>query len=148
MKALISVYDKTGIVEFARSLHQAGVELVSTGGTYHILTQEASLPVQQVSDLTGFPEILDGRVKSLHPHIHGGILARRDNPEHVKELARLGIKAIDLVVVNLYPFVETASRPGVSLDESLEQIDIGGPTLLRAAAKNHPFVLVVVDPAD
>ncbi len=148
MKALVSVYDKTGIVEFARRLHQAGVSVISTGGTHRVLTQEGGLPVQQVSDLTGFPEILDGRVKTLHPRIHGGLLARRDSPEHMAELGRQGIEAIDMVVVNLYPFVDTINKPGVTLDDALENIDIGGPTLLRAGAKNFPFITVVVDPAD
>ncbi len=148
MRALLSVYDKAGIVDFAKALHEAGIELISTGGTHHTLTQEARLPVQQVSELTGFPEILEGRVKTLHPLIHGGLLARRDRPEQMEELDRQGIVPIDLVVVNLYPFVETVSRPQVTLEEALENIDIGGPTLLRAAAKNFPFVVVVVDPAD
>ena len=148
MKALISVYDKTGIVKFARLLHQAGVGLISTGGTHQVLTQEGGLPVQQVSELTGFPEILDGRVKTLHPRIHGGLLARRDLPEHIEELERQGIEGIDLVVVNLYPFVDTISKPDVTLNDALENIDIGGPTLLRAGAKNFPFITVVVDPAD
>ena len=148
MKALISVYDKSGIVEFAGLLHQAGIELISTGGTHHVLSQEGGLPVQQVSDLTGFPEILDGRVKTLHPRIHGGLLARRDSPEHMEELGKQGIEAIDLVVVNLYPFVDTVSKPDVALEEALENIDIGGPTLLRAGAKNFPFISVVVDPGD
>ena len=148
MKALISVYDKTGIVEFARWLHQAGIELVSTGGTHRTLTQEGSLTVQQVSDLTGFPEILDGRVKTLHPRIHGGLLARRDIPDHVEQLSEQGIEVIDLVAVNLYPFLDTISKPEVTLDDALENIDIGGPTLLRAGAKNFPFITVVVDPAD
>ena len=148
MKALISVYDKTGVVEFARRLHQAGVGLISTGGTHRTLSQEGGLPVQQVSDLTGFPEILDGRVKTLHPSIHGGLLARRDNPEHINELGRQRIETIDLVVVNLYPFLETISAPGVTLDEALENIDIGGPTLLRAGGKNFQSVTVVVDPGD
>ena len=147
MKALLSVYDKTGIVELAGALHKAGVGLVSTGGTHRELTQ-AGLPVQQVSDLTGFPEILEGRVKTLHPKVHGGLLARRDQPAHMEELARQGIEAIDVVVVNLYPFVETISKPGGTLDDALENIDIGGPTMLRAAAKNFPSVSVVVDPAD
>ena len=147
MKALISVYDKTGILEFARSLHQMGATLISTGGTHRSLTQEG-LPVEQVSDLTGFPEILDGRVKTLHPRVHGGLLARRDSPDHMKELEKQGIGAIDMVVVNLYPFVETVSKPGVTLDDALENIDIGGPTMLRAGAKNFPSVAVVVDPAD
>ena len=148
MKALISVYDKTGIVEFAQQLHKTGVELISTGGTHRALAQEAGLPVRQVSDLTGSPEILDGRVKTLHPRIHGALLARRDNPEHVEELSKHEIGTIDLVVVNLYPFVETISKPGVTLEDALENIDIGGPTLLRAGSKNFPFVTVVVDPAD
>ena len=148
MKALISVYDKTGITEFARRLHQAEIALISTGGTHRTLTQEGGLPVQQVSDMTGFPEILDGRVKTLHPRIHGGLLARRDDPDHIEELDKQGIEAIDLVVVNLYPFLDTISKPGVTLDDALENIDIGGPTLLRAGAKNFPFVAVVVDPTD
>ena len=148
MKAVLSVYDKTGLVEFARALDAAGVELVSTGGTHRALSQDSDIPVRQVSDLTGFPEILDGRVKTLHPAIHGGILARRDDPAHVEELARQGVETIDLVAVNLYPFVQTVSKPGVTLEDALENIDIGGPTLLRAAAKNFPFVTVVVDPRD
>ena len=147
MKAVLSVYDKTGLVELARKLHGAGVELVSTGGTHRSLSRDG-IPVQQVSDLTGFPEILDGRVKTLHPAIHGGILARRDDTGHMEEMARQGLGAIDLVVVNLYPFVETVSKAGVTLEDALENIDIGGPTLLRAAAKNFPFVTVVVDPSD
>ena len=147
MKAVLSVYDKTGLVELASRLHAAGVELVSTGGTHRSLSRDG-IPVQQVSDLTGFPEILDGRVKTLHPAIHGGILARRDDPSHMEEMARQGLGAIDLVVVNLYPFVETVSKAGVTLEDALENIDIGGPTLLRAAAKNFPFVTVVVDPSD
>ena len=148
MKSLISVYDKTGIVEFARRLHQAGADLISTGGTHRVLSEEAGLPVRQVSDLTGFPEILDGRVKTLHPRIHGALLARRDSPEHMDELARQEIEGIDIVVVNLYPFLDTISKPNVTLDDALENIDIGGPTLLRAGAKNFPFVTVVVDPGD
>ena len=148
MKALISVYDKTGVVEFARLLHQAGLGLVSTGGTHRTLSEEGGLPVQQVSELTGFPEILDGRVKTLHPRIHGALLARRDSPEHMGELDAHEIEGIDLVVVNLYPFRETVSKPGVTLADALENIDIGGPTLLRAGAKNFPSIAVVVDPAD
>ena len=148
MKALISVYDKTGVLEFAQALHRAGVGLVSTGGTQRILSQDGGLPVQQVSDLTGSPEILGGRVKTLHPRIHGALLARRDSPEHMEELDGQGIQPIDMVVVNLYPFVDTVSRPGVTLEDALENIDIGGPTMLRAAAKNFPSVTVVVDPAD
>ena len=148
MRALISVYDKTGIVELARRLHDREVELVSTGGTHRTLSEDGGLPVRQVSDLTGFPEILEGRVKTLHPSVHAGLLARRDSQAHVEELAGLGIGAIDLVVVNLYPFVQTVSRPDVTLDEALENIDIGGPAMLRAGAKNYPAVTVVVDPSD
>ena len=146
MRAILSVSDKTGLVEFARGLVEVGIEVYSTGGTHTALS--AAIPVRGLSDLTGFPEILDGRVKTLHPGVHGGILARRDRPEHLEELARHGLQAIDIVAVNLYPFVETVSRPGVSLEEALENIDIGGPTMLRAAAKNFPHVLVVVDPED
>jgi phosphoribosylaminoimidazolecarboxamide formyltransferase/IMP cyclohydrolase len=148
LKALISVYDKSGIVEFAAKLSQAGFELISTGGTYNTLLREGKLPIRQVSEVTGSPEILDGRVKTLHPVIHAGLLARRDSPEHLAELARQDIALIDLVVVNLYPFVATINRLEVTLDEALENIDIGGPTMLRAAAKNFPSVTVVVDPAD
>ena len=148
MKAVLSVYDKTGLVELARALQAAGVELVSTGGTHRAISQDGGISVQQVSDLTSFPEILDGRVKTLHPAIHGGLLAKRDDPAHMEELARQGLETIDLVVVNLYPFVQTVSKPGVTLEDALENIDIGGPTLLRAAAKNFPFVTVVVDPSD
>ena len=147
MKALFSTSDREGIVEFARALAGAGFELVSTGGTGKHLA-DAGLPVTQVSELTGFPEILDGRVKTLHPKVHGGILARRDVPDHQAQLARHHIDTIDLVVVNLYPFVETVGRPGTTLEDALEDIDIGGPTLIRSAAKNFPHVLVVVDPSD
>ena len=148
MKALISVYDKTGIVEFGRKLADAGVDLISTGGTHQTLVQEGNLVVRQVSEVTGSPEILDGRVKTLHPVIHGGLLARRDSPEHLAVLEKHGIDLIDVVVVNLYPFVATISKPGVTLDEALENIDIGGPTMLRSAAKNFSSVAVVVDPED
>ena len=147
MKALLSVYDKSGVVDFAREIHRTGVELISTGGTHRTLS-DAGLPVQQVSEFTGSPEILDGRVKTLHPIVHGGILARRDNPGHMSELSGRGMDTIDLVAVNLYPFAATIARPGVTLDDALENIDIGGPTMIRAAAKNFPFVAVVVDPAD
>ena len=148
MKALISVYDKTGIVEFCGRLARAGFELISTGGTYRALKEDGGLAVRQVSEVTGSPEILDGRVKTLHPVIHAGILARRDSPEHLVELAQHGIDPVDLVVVNLYPFVETVSKPDVSLADALENIDIGGPAMLRAAAKNFPSVAVLVDPGD
>jgi phosphoribosylaminoimidazolecarboxamide formyltransferase/IMP cyclohydrolase len=147
MKALLSVYDKTGVVELARALQGSGFELVSTGGTYKTIA-DTGLPVQQVSDLTGFPEILDGRVKTLHPSVHAGILARRDLASHAAQLAQYRIDTIDLVAVNLYPFVQTVSRPNVSLEDALENIDIGGPTMIRAAAKNFPHVIVVVDPSD
>jgi phosphoribosylaminoimidazolecarboxamide formyltransferase/IMP cyclohydrolase len=145
-RALLSVSDKEGIVEFARGLAALGVELVSTGGTAQVLAA-AGLPVRSVSDLTGFPEILGGRVKTLHPAVHGGILYRREVPEDEEQLAKLGIGSIDLVVVNLYPFAETIARPGVTLAEAIENIDIGGPTMIRAAAKNYRGVGVVVNPA-
>ena len=147
MRALLSVSDRTGIADFARALRDCGFDLVGTGGTREAVA-EAGVPVRQVSDLTGFPEILDGRVKTLHPKIHGGILARRDLPDHVSELAAHGIESIDLVAVNLYPFVETVSRPGATLEDAMENVDIGGPTMVRAAAKNFPHVIVVVDPSD
>ena len=147
MKALLSVYDRTGLVEFARSVNELGYDLVSTGGTHRELSQ-AGLRVQQVADITGFPEILGGRVKTLHPTIHGGILARRHLPDDLAQLAEHKIEAIDLVVGNLYPFRETVARPGVALEEALENIDIGGPAMIRAAAKNFPHVVAVVDPDD
>ncbi len=147
MRAIISVSDKAGVADFAQSLSQLGFEVFSTGGTKKALT-EAKVPVKSVSEITGFPEILDGRVKTLHPAVHGGILARRDLPAHMEELVKNNIAAIDLVAVNLYPFVQTVSKGGVNLDEALENIDIGGPTMIRAAAKNFPAVIVLVDPAD
>lgn len=145
-RAIISVSDKRGIGEFARFLSSIGVEILSTGGTARVLRSEG-VEVVEVSQYTGFPEMLDGRVKTLHPLVHGGILARRDDPRHREEMERYGIRPIDLVVVNLYPFRETVSK-GVSLDEAIEQIDIGGPTLVRAAAKNFKHVAVIVDPDD
>ncbi len=147
MKALVSVYDRSGVVEFAGKLIEAGFEIISTGGTRAALS-DAGLPVTLLSDVTGFPEVLGGRVKTLHPVIHAGILARRDLESHVAELNERGIDGIDMVVGNLYPFVETVRKPGVSLEEALENIDIGGPTMIRAAAKNFPSVIVIVDPAD
>jgi len=147
MRAIISVSDKAGVTDFAKELNQLGFEVFSTGGTKKALA-EAQVPVKSVSELTGFPEILDGRVKTLHPAVHGGILAKRNVPGHMAQLAENNIGAIDLVVVNLYPFVQTVSREGVALDEALENIDIGGPTLIRAAAKNFPSVVVLVDPQD
>jgi phosphoribosylaminoimidazolecarboxamide formyltransferase/IMP cyclohydrolase len=146
-QALLSVSDKTGLVDFARGLAQLGIKLLSTGGTAKALA-DAGLPVTEVGDYTGFPEMLDGRVKTLHPKVHGGILARRDLPAHVAALEKHSIPAIDLVVVNLYPFRATVARPGCTLDDAIENIDIGGPALVRAAAKNWQHVGVVVDPAD
>jgi phosphoribosylaminoimidazolecarboxamide formyltransferase/IMP cyclohydrolase len=147
LRAILSVSDKKGIVEFARGLIELKVELFSTGGTKKALA-EAGVPVHSVSDITGFPEILDGRVKTLHPMIHGGILARRDVKDHMSQLKEKKITPIDMVVVNLYPFVQTVSKEGVTLTDALENIDIGGPTMIRASAKNFPGVIVVVDPAD
>jgi phosphoribosylaminoimidazolecarboxamide formyltransferase/IMP cyclohydrolase len=147
MRALLSVSDKSGLVEFAGGLVALGWELISTGGTARAI-RDAKLPVRDVSDVTGFPEMMDGRVKTLHPVVHGGLLARRDLPEHVAAMEAHGIEPIDLVVVNLYPFRETAARAGVGPEEVVEQIDIGGPSLLRSAAKNFASVTVVVDPAD
>ncbi|MDA1257376.1 MAG: bifunctional phosphoribosylaminoimidazolecarboxamide formyltransferase/IMP cyclohydrolase [Chloroflexi bacterium] len=145
--ALLSPYDKSGLVEFARVIKDAGYDLLSTGGTHAVLAG-AGLPVRQVADVTGSPEILDGRVKTLHPVIHGGLLARRSDPDHMAQLEDQGIEPIDIVVGNLYPFRETVARPGASFEDALENIDIGGPTMIRAAAKNHPDVVVVVDPDD
>ncbi|MFC2036055.1 bifunctional phosphoribosylaminoimidazolecarboxamide formyltransferase/IMP cyclohydrolase [Chloroflexota bacterium] len=147
MRAIISVFDKTGLTNFAQNLSRVGFEIFSTGGTQKAL-EEAKVPVKSVSGLTGFPEILDGRVKTLHPIIYGGILAKRDQSEHMAQLAKNNIESIDLVVVNLYPFVQTIAREGVTLDEALENIDIGGPSMIRASAKNFPSVIVVVDPTD
>ena len=147
MRALISVSDKTGLEPFGRGLAELGFEIYSTGGTHRTLA-EAGVPVRSVSDLTGFPEILGGRVKTLHPAVHGGILARRDVPSDLAELDRQGLGLLDLVAVNLYPFEKTVAQPGTPLSAALEQIDIGGPTLLRAAAKNYPAVLVLSEPAD
>jgi phosphoribosylaminoimidazolecarboxamide formyltransferase/IMP cyclohydrolase len=146
-RALLSVSDKAGLVDFARGLAALGFDLVSTGGTARAL-RDAGLAVSDVSEVTGFPEMLDGRVKTLHPAVHGGLLARRDLPEHVAAIGAHGIAPIDLVAVNLYPFRETVARPGVTPDEAVEQIDIGGPSMLRSAAKNFDAVTVVVDPAD
>ena len=146
-QALLSVSDKRGIVDFARELSARGVRLLSTGGTAKALA-DAGLPVTDVGTYTGFPEMLDGRVKTLHPKVHGGILARRDVPEHVAALAAHDIPVIDLVVVNLYPFRATVANPACTLEDAIENIDIGGPTMVRAAAKNWQHVAVVVDPDD
>jgi phosphoribosylaminoimidazolecarboxamide formyltransferase/IMP cyclohydrolase len=145
--ALISVSDKTGIVDFARALHEHGVRLLSTGGTARLLA-DAGLPVTEVSEITGFPEMLDGRVKTLHPRIHAGLLARRDLPAHMQAIAAQGIGTIDLLVVNLYPFAQATARTDCTLEDAIENIDIGGPAMLRAAAKNWADVAVVIDPAD
>ena len=146
-RAIISLTDKTGVVEFARELDALGYEILSTGGTWKVI-HEAGIPVTQVSDVTGFPECLDGRVKTLHPMIHAGILAMRSNPEHMAQLEKLGVTPIDIVAINLYPFKQTVLKPGVERAEVIENIDIGGPTMLRAAAKNYQDVSVIVDPAD
>src|SRR6202140_4520535 len=143
-RALISVSDKSGVVEFARALAGYGIELVSTGGTAKAL-KDAGLPVIDVSDLTGFPEMMDGRVKTLHPKVHGGLLAIRGNAEHAAAMQKHGIKPIDLLVVNLYPFEATVAK-GAAYDDCIENIDIGGPAMIRAAAKNHADVTVVVEP--
>ncbi len=146
-RALISVSDKTGLVEFARGLVAHGVEIISTGGTAALLSKNA-VPNIEISAFTGFPEMMDGRVKTLHPKVHGGLLFVRDNPEHQAQAEAHGIKAIDMVVVNLYPFEETVAKPDTTLEQAIEQIDIGGPSMLRSAAKNYRSVTVVVDPAD
>lgn len=146
-RALISVSDKTGVIDFAKGLSDLGFEIISTGGTAKALA-DAGIEVVAVSDITGFPECLDGRVKTLHPNIHAGILAMRSNSEHMEQLAALKVDTIDVVAINLYPFRETIMREGVTLEEAIENIDIGGPTMIRAAAKNYQDVAVVVDPAD
>src|SRR6266550_3844424 len=146
-RALISVSDKTGVVDFGRSLKDFNVEIISTGGTAKIL-REAGIEVRDVADVTGFPEMMDGRVKTLHPRIHGALLALRSNPEHVAAMQQNGIEPIDMVVVNLYPFEQTIRREGVTLEEAIEQIDIGGPAMIRSAAKNWEDLVVVTSPAD
>ena len=146
-RAIISLTDKTGVVEFARELDALGYEILSTGGTWKVIN-EAGIPVTQVSDITGFPECLDGRVKTLHPMIHAGILAMRSNPEHMAQIEKLGVTPIDIVAINLYAFKDTILKPGVTREDAIENIDIGGPTMLRAAAKNYQDVSVIVDPAD
>ena len=146
-RALISLTDKSGIEDFARELAELGVEILSTGGTAAKM-REAGLEVMDVSEFTGFPEMLDGRVKTLHPKVHGGILNQRSNPDHQKQCAENGLKNIDLIAVNLYAFEKTVADPNCSLADAIENIDIGGPTLLRASAKNFHDVTVIVDPAD
>ena len=145
--ALISVTDKEGIVPFAKSLQGFGIEILSTGGTARTI-REGGVPVRDISDYTGFPEMMDGRVKTLHPKVHGGLLGLRDNPGHQEMMEKYGIKPIDLVVVNLYQFEKTVEREGVTLEDAIENIDIGGPAMLRSSAKNFRDVTVVVDPAD
>ncbi|MDF2879140.1 MAG: purH, partial [Clostridia bacterium] len=147
MRALISVSDKTGIVAFAKELTELGVQIISTGGTYNVL-KEKGIDVIGISEVTGFPECLDGRVKTLHPAIHAGLLNIRANEAHQKQMKELGLDHIDIVVVNLYPFKETILKEGVTLEEAIENIDIGGPTMLRSAAKNNQDVTVIVDPSD
>ena len=146
-RALISVSDKTGVLEFARALAAMNVKLLSTGGTAKLLADNG-LAVTEVADYTGFPEMLDGRVKTLHPKVHGGILARRDFPEHMAALGQHEIPTIDMVVVNLYPFQQTVAKDQCSLEDAIENIDIGGPAMLRSSAKNHKDVVVICDPAD
>src|SRR4051794_3469683 len=144
-RALLSVSDKSGLIDLARGLAAFGVELISTGGTRKALA-DAGLTVRDISDVTGFPEILDGRVKTLHPKVHGGILAVRDNPQHVQTIATQGIEPIDMVVVNLYPFEQTVAHPGSKHEQIVENIDIGGPSMVRSAAKNYHDVAVVTSP--
>jgi len=146
-RALISVSNKKGVVDFAKALHAMGIEILSTGGTAKSL-RDAGVPVKDVSEHTGSPEMLDGRVKTLHPRIHGGLLSRRDNPKDMEEIKKHGIDTIDMVVVNLYPFEETIAKSGVTFDEAIENIDIGGPAMLRSASKNFKDVAVIVDPSD
>ena len=146
-RAILSVTDKTGLVDFARKLSTLGVELISTGGTAKLL-RDSGIAVKDISDLTGFPEMLDGRVKTLHPKVHGGILHRREDPNHVAAIAEHGIAPIDMVVVNLYAFEKTAAKPGVAFDELIENIDIGGPSMIRSAAKNFHDVAIVTSPSD
>ncbi len=146
-RAIISVTDKKGIVDFATSLSRFDVEILSTGGTAKVLRQ-GGIPVTDISEYTGFPEMMDGRVKTLHPKVHGGLLGLRDNPEHVRMMEKHGIKGIDMVVVNLYQFEKTVAKEGVTLEEAIENIDIGGPSMLRSSAKNFKDVTVIVDPVD
>ena len=146
-RAIISVTDKSGIVEFAASLSRFGVDILSTGGTANAL-RKGGIQVTDISEYTGFPEMMDGRVKTLHPKVHGGLLGLRDNPDHVQMMEAHGITPIDMVVVNLYQFEKTVAKAGVTLEEAIENIDIGGPSMLRSSAKNFKFVTVLVDPAD
>lgn len=146
-RALVSVSDKTGVVEFVKELKEMGVEIISTGGTAKALS-DAGVKVTGISDVTGFPEMMEGRVKTLHPAVHGALLADRSKPDHMRQIAQQGIEPIDLVAVNLYPFAKTVAREGVSLEEAIENIDIGGPSMVRSSAKNFASVTIVVDPSD
>ena len=146
-KAIISVTDKSGIVDFAKELANFDIQILSTGGTARVL-REGGVSVTDISDYTGFPEMMDGRVKTLHPKVHGGLLGLRDNPEHFSMMQEYGIMPIDMVVVNLYQFEKTVAKEGVTLEDAIENIDIGGPSMLRSSAKNFRYVTVVVDPAD
>ncbi len=146
-RALISVSDKTGVADFARALEKQGVDIISTGGTAELLRKE-SVPVRDISSFTDYPEVLEGRVKTLHPRVHGGLLYKRGNALHEQQAKEQGFQPIDLVVVNLYPFEKTIAKPDVTLAEAIEQIDIGGPSMIRSAAKNYESVTVVVDPSD
>ena len=146
-RAIISVTDKTGIVDFAKSLARFGVQILSTGGTAKAL-REGGIEVTDISEYTGFPEMMDSRVKTLHPKVHGGLLGLRDNPDHIRMMKEHGIRAIDMVVVNLYQFEKTVAKEGVTLEEAIENIDIGGPSMLRSSAKNFKDVTVIVDPSD
>src|SRR3954454_3086832 len=146
-RALISVSDKKGIASFARALERQGVDIISTGGTAELLRKE-KIPVREISSFTAFPEVLEGRVKTLHPRVHGGLLYKRNDPKHVAQAKECGFEPIDLVVVNLYPFEQTVAKPNVTLAEAIENIDIGGPSMIRSAAKNYQAVTVIVDPAD
>ncbi len=146
-RAIISVTDKTGVIDFAKSLSKFGVQILSTGGTARAL-RDGGISVMEISEYTGFPEMMDGRIKTLHPKVHGGLLGRRDNPEHVRMMKEHGIENVDLVVVNLYQFEKTVEKEGVTLEEAIENIDIGGPAMLRSSAKNFNDVTVIVDPSD
>ncbi|HSR36791.1 MAG TPA: IMP cyclohydrolase [Desulfurivibrionaceae bacterium] len=146
-RALISLTDKSGIEEFAKELEKLGIEILSTGGTAKKM-RESGIKVKDVAEFTGFPEMLDGRVKTLHPKVHGGILAQKHNPDHVKQMQQHGLQAIDIVAVNLYAFEKTVANPACTLADAIENIDIGGPTMLRSSAKNFHDVTVIVDPAD
>lgn len=146
-RALISVSDKEGVVEFAKTLSDMGIEIISTGGTAKTLS-EAGIKVTGISEVTGFPEMMEGRVKTLHPAVHGGLLADRSKPDHMRQIEEQGIKPIDLVAVNLYPFAKTIANPDVSLQDAIENIDIGGPSMVRSSAKNFASVTIIVDPSD